>query len=256
MNKFSANLGWLFTEHEFLDRFAAAALAGFKGVEFSNPYNQPAKELVWRLDDNGLEMVLFNLPAGDWDKGERGIACLPHRKREFRDGVARARDLAHALSCKRVNVLAGIAPGDVAPSILWDTLAENLAFAAQVMGEDGVTLLVEPINKFDIPGFLLNTSAEGLRAMAAAGHPNIKLQYDIYHMQRMEGELAATLQRLMPVIGHMQLADNPGRHEPGTGEINYPFLFKLIAELGYRGWIGCEYQPTGKTEKSLGWMKF
>lgn len=255
MNKFCANLGWLFTEHAFLDRFLAAARAGFKGVEFSSPYEHPAKELAWRLDDNGLEMVLFNLPLGNFAKGERGLTCLPHRKREFRDGVKHALEYADALNCKRINALAGIAPEDVASSVLWDTLAENLAFAAEELAKQNITLMVESINKFDMPGFFLNTSGDGLRAIAAAGHPNVKLQYDIYHMQRMEGEIASSLKRLMPVIGHMQLADNPGRHEPGTGEINYNYLLRLIAELGYKGWIGCEYTPLGRTEDSLGWMK-
>jgi hydroxypyruvate isomerase len=255
MNKFCANLGWLFTEHEFLDRFAAAARAGFKGVEFSSPYEHSARELNWRLNDNSVEMVLFNLPAGNWAKGERGLACLPHRQREFRDGVKHALEYADALNCKRVNVLAGIAPEGVAASLLWETLAENLAYAAEAMAKQGITLMVEPINRFDMPGFLLNTSAEAMRAIAAAGHPNIKLQYDIYHMQRMEGDLAKSLERLMPVIGHIQLADNPGRHEPGTGEINYAHLLKLIAKLGYQGWIGCEYKPSVRTEDSLGWMK-
>jgi hydroxypyruvate isomerase len=255
MNKFCANLGWLFTEHEFLERFSAASKAGFKGVEFASPYEYPAKELAWRLDDNGVEMVLFNLPFGNFAKGERGLGCLPHRKREFRDGVKRALEYADALTCKRINALAGIAPDGVASSLLWETLAENLAFAAEETAKQEIILVVEPINIFDIPGFFLNTSADGLRAIAAAGHPNIKLQYDIYHMQRMEGELANSLRRLMPVIGHIQLADNPGRHEPGTGEINYDYLLKLTAELGYEGWIGCEYEPSGKSEESLGWMK-
>jgi hydroxypyruvate isomerase len=255
MNKFSANLGWLFTEHEFLDRFAAAARAGFKGVEFASPYEFSSKELAWRLDDNSLEMVLINLPFGDFAKGERGLACLPHRKREFRDGVKHALEYADALNCKRINALAGIAPEGVASSVLWDTLAENLAFAAEETAKQNITLVVEPINKFDMPGFFLNTSTDGLRAIAAAGHPNVKLQYDIYHMQRMEGELASSLRRLMPVIGHIQLADNPGRHEPSTGEINYKYLLPLIAELGYDGWIGCEYKPSNRTEDSLGWMK-
>ncbi len=255
MNKFCANLGWLFTEHGFLDRFSAAAKAGFKGVEYSSPYEFDARDLAKRLNDNGLEQVLFNLPAGDWAKGERGLACLPTRNKEFRDGVKRAIDYAGALNCPRINALAGIAPDGVAQSQLWDTLAENLAFAAEALAKAQILLVVEPINRFDMPGFFLNTSSDGLRAMAAAGHANIKLQYDIYHMQRMEGELANSLKRLMPVIGHMQLADNPGRHEPGTGEINYGYLLKFIEELGYDGWIGCEYKPSGKSEDSLGWMR-
>ncbi len=255
MNKFCANLGWLFTEHEFLNRFAAAAKAGFKGVEFASPYERSATDLAQRLNDNGLEMALFNLPFGNFAKGERGLACLPGRKKEFREGVKRALDYAGVLNCKRINALAGIAPEGVVSAVLWDTLAENLAFAAETLAAENIALVVEPINRFDMPGFFLNTSADGLRAMAAAGHPNIKLQYDIYHMQRMEGELGNSLHRLMPVIGHIQLADNPGRHEPGTGEINYGFVLRLIDELGYQGWIGCEYAPSTTTEESLAWMK-
>ncbi|MDE2385739.1 MAG: hydroxypyruvate isomerase [Alphaproteobacteria bacterium] len=255
MLRFCANLGWLFTEHAFWARFAAAAQAGFKGVEFSQPYEHPAGRLAEALQSNGLEMVLFNLPAGDWAAGERGIACHPGRVDEFREGVARAVQYAKALNCRRINCLAGIAPADVPQTRLWETLAANLHFAAEALARENIELMVEPINRNEMPGFFLNTSAQGLQAIAAAGHPNIKLQYDIYHMQRAEGELAATIARLLPVIGHMQLADNPGRHEPGTGEINFPFLLRHIEALGYDGWMGCEYAPLNGTAAGLGWMR-
>ena len=245
----------MFQEYSFVDRFAAAAKAGFTAVEYVGPYAFPAAEIVARLKDNGLRQVLFNLPAGDWDKGERGIACLPKRQKEFREGVKRAIEFAHALECPRINCLAGLAPAGIAKSELWSTLTENLAFAAENLAAAHIELLVEPINHFDMPGFLLNTSADGVKAIAACGHPNIKLQYDIYHMQRMEGELAATISTLLPLIGHIQIADNPGRHEPGSGEINYEFLFQHLRNVNYENWIGCEYRPRGKTEDSLGWMK-
>ncbi|MDE2446025.1 MAG: TIM barrel protein, partial [Alphaproteobacteria bacterium] len=218
MLKFCANLGWLFTEHDFLDRFAAAAKAGFKGVEFANPYQFQKRDLVQRLQDHGLQQILINMPAGNWNKGERGIACHPDRVAEFRVGVKTAIDYAQALDCKQINCLAGIAPQGVAQAKLWSTLAENLHFAAEHLARENIDLLVEPISAQEFPGFFLNTSADGLNAITACGHPNIKLQYDIYHMQRSEGELAATLTRLLPVIGHIQLADNPGRGQPGTGE--------------------------------------
>ena len=254
MIKFCANLGWLFTEHAFMDRFAAAAKAGFTGVEFSAPYDHDVGELASRLADHGLKQVLFNLPSGDAKKGERGLACLPQRIHDFRDGVKRALEIADRLSCHQINCLAGITPKNESPAVLWETLSENLNFAATEMAEVGVTLLLEPINHYEMPEFFINTSQSAMGAIAAAGHPNIKLQYDIYHMQRAEGELAATLRRLMPVIGHIQLADNPGRHEPGTGEINYPYLFQEIEKLNYQGWIGCEYKPLAGTVGGLGWM--
>jgi hydroxypyruvate isomerase len=187
--------------------------------------------------------------------GERGIACHPNRVSEFRDGVKTSIDYAKALGCTRINCLAGIVPEGPSQSELWATLAENLSFAAEHLAAENINLLVEPISAQEFPGFMLNTSHDGLKAIAACGHPNIKLQYDIYHMQRMEGELAATLTRLLPVIGHVQVADNPGRHQPGTGEINYPFLLRHLESLVYQGWVGCEYRPTGKTAELLGWME-
>lgn len=255
MPKFSANLSMLFAEYDFLDRFAAAAKAGFKGVEYMSPYPYAKEEIASRLAANNLTQALFNLPAGNWEKGERGIACHPDRVNEFRDGVGLAIDYARALNCKTVNCLAGIPPAGIARDKAWSTLVDNLAFAASKLESAGVLLVVEPINAYDIPGFLLNRSADGIVAIDACGSANVKLQYDFYHMQRMEGELAATVEKLLPRIGHIQVADNPGRHEPGTGEINYPFLFQHLDRLGYKGWVGGEYRPKSKTEDGLGWLK-
>lgn len=255
MLNFCANLGWLFSEHDFLDRFEAAARAGFKGIEYSTPYDFNANQLSAKLNEHGLQQVLFNFPAGNWDAGERGIACHPNRVLEFKEGVKRAIDYAQALNCKNINCLAGIAPVGVSEAMMWGTLADNLNYAAEELFRENILLLVEPISSLEMQGFMLNTSAHGLKAIAASGHENIKLQYDIYHMQRMEGELAATLKRLMPIIGHIQVADNPGRHEPGTGEINFDFIFAQLRKLNYQGWIGCEYRPSGKTQEHLNWMK-
>ena len=249
--RYSANLGWVFKEYPFEKRCEAAARAGFKGVEFGQVYEHSIKDWKSWLGDNDLDMALFNMPAGDWAKGDRGIACDPARKAEFRDSISRALDYATALNCKRVNCLSGIGLDDDAH---WAALAENLHEAAAAFAKENVLLVIEAINRNDFASFLINTSARAMRAIEAANHPDIKLQYDIYHMQRSEGELAASITRLLPMIGHMQLADNPGRHQPGTGEINFGFLLNHVAALGYDGWMGCEYAPTGKTEESLGWM--
>ena len=255
MPKFAANLSMLFTELPFLDRFAAAAKAGFTGVEYLSPYAFTKEELAEHLRANGLTQVLFNLPAGDWDKGERGIACHPDRTGEFQDSVATAIAYARALGCKQVNCLAGIAPGGVDPDKLRRTLVDNLRFAAAQLQGAGILLIAEPINFYDMPGFYLNRSAQALAIFDEVGSDNLKLQYDIYHMQRMEGELAATIERILPRIAHIQIADNPGRHEPGTGEINYPFLFDHLDRIGYAGWVSAEYRPRTTTEAGLGWMK-
>lgn len=255
MPKFCANLTMLFNEHPFLDRFDAAAKAGFKGVEFLFPYAFAKDDIAQRLKKNDLTQVLFNLPAGDWDKGERGIACHPDRVGEFQDGVGKAIDYAKALGGTMVNCLAGLAPAGVERDKAAQTLVDNLAFAAAALKREGILLIMEPINSYDIPGYFVNRSAEGIAIIDATGSDNLKLQYDIYHMQRMEGELAATIEKLLPRIAHMQLADNPGRNEPGTGEINYGFLFGLIDRLGYAGWIGCEYKPKAGTVEGLGWLK-
>ena len=255
MPRFDANLTMLFNELDFLDRFEAAANAGFKGVEYLFPYAYPKERLAERLAANGLTQVLHNLPAGDWAAGERGIACLPDRVREFQDGVGKAIDYAKALGCKQLNCLAGIPPSHLDPARVRSTLVANLRFAAEKLETAGIRLLVEPCNTRDIPGFFLNRSQQAIELIDDVGSDNLWLQYDIYHMQIMEGDLAPTIQRLLPRIAHMQLADNPGRNEPGTGEINYPFLFKFIDRLGYRGWIGCEYKPAKTTSEGLGWAK-
>jgi hydroxypyruvate isomerase len=245
----------LFTEAPFPDRFAAAAEAGFRGVEYLFPYAFQKDDIAERLHKNGLTQVLFNLPAGNWEAGERGIACHPDRISEFQDGVGKAIDYAKTLGCAQVNCLSGIAPQGVEPQVAQRTLAENLKFAASKLQDAGITLLAEPVNTYDIPGFFLNRSAQAIALFDEVGSPNLKLQYDIYHMQRMEGELANTIERLLPRIAHIQLADNPGRNEPGTGEIDYRFLLNFIDRLGYDGWIGCEYKPRHGTKEGLGWMQ-
>ncbi|MGM0984282.1 MAG: hydroxypyruvate isomerase [Pseudomonadota bacterium] len=255
MAKFAANLSMLFTEVDFLDRFQAAAEAGFKGVEYLFPYDFEAAEIRQRLDDNGLIQVLFNLPAGDWGAGERGIACHPDRIEEFRAGVDRAIEYARVLGNTQVNCLAGIQPEGVSDIEARKTLVENLRFAAEKLEAADILLIAEPINTRDIPGFFLNRTEQALALFDEVGSRNLKLQYDIYHMQIMEGDLAPTIEKHLDRIAHVQLADNPGRHEPGTGEINYPFLFAHLDRLGYQGWIGCEYKPRAGTREGLGWLK-
>jgi len=255
MPKFAANLTMLFNEVPFLDRFERAAKAGFRAVEFLFPYAYDAKEIRTRLDDNGLTLVLHNLPAGDWDAGERGIACHPDRVDEFRSGVARAIEYARALGVGQLNCLAGKAPAGVDEATLRGTLVANLRYAAAELKKAGLKLLIEPINTFDIPGFYLNRTAQAIAILDEVGADNAFLQYDIYHAQRMEGELAATMQQHLARIAHNQLADNPGRHEPGTGEINYPFLLAHLNRIGYGGWVGCEYKPATTTEAGLGWRQ-
>ena len=255
MPRFAANLSMLFTEAPFLDRFELAARAGFTAVEFLFPYAWPAEEIRQRLAANGLTLILHNLPAGDWDAGERGIACLPERVSEFREGVAKAIGYAKALGVGQLNCLAGKAPAGVPDALLRQTFVGNLRFAAAELKKAGLRLLIEPVNTFDIPGFYLNRTAQAVSILDEVGADNAFVQYDIYHAQRMEGELAATMQRYLPRIGHVQIADNPGRNEPGTGEINYPFLFAHLDRIGYGGWIGCEYKPAAATEAGLGWRR-
>lgn len=255
MPKFAANLTMLFNELPFLDRFEAAAKAGFKAVEFLFPYAYSAQQIKQRLDQHRLVLVLHNLPAGDWDGGERGIACHPQRVAEFRDGVGKAIDYAQALGVPQLNCLAGKAPEGVADELLRKTFVDNLRYAAAELRKRQLKLLIEPINSFDIPGFYLNRTAQALSILDEVGADNAFLQYDIYHAQRMEGELAATLQKHLARIAHIQLADNPGRNEPGTGEINYDFLFAHIDRIGYTGWIGCEYKPRADTAAGLGWIE-
>lgn len=255
MPKFSANLTFLYNELPFLDRFAAARRSGFKGVEFMSPYEQAKGDLIARLRDNGLTQVLHNLPAGDWGAGERGIAIFPDRVEEFRRSVAQAIDYATALGCGQVNCLAGLAPAGADENLLRKTLVDNLAFAARELGKEKIKLLIEPINTRDMPGFFLTHTAQASRLIDEVGSDNLFIQYDIYHMQIMEGDLARTIEANLPRIAHIQLADNPGRHEPGTGEINYPFLFGHLDRIGYSGWVGCEYKPLTNTVAGLDWLR-
>ncbi len=255
MPKFAANLTMLFNELDFLDRFEAAARVGFKGVEYLFPYDYEAAVLKEHLQRHNIVQVLHNLPAGDWSAGDRGIGCHPDRATEFQDGVGMAIDYAAALGCKQVNCLAGIAPAGVPTEKLHETLVTNLKFAAEKLSDVGVALLIEPINTIDIPGFFLCHSEQALKIIDEVGSNNLQLQYDIYHMQIMEGDLARTLETNIDVIRHIQLADNPGRHEPGSGEINYGFIFKHLDSIGYQGWIGCEYKPLSATEAGLDWVR-
>ena len=255
MPKFCANLTLLYNEHDFPDRFAAAAKAGFKGVEYLFPYDHPKTKLAGLLEKHRLVQVLHNLPAGNWGKGERGIACHPDRVGEFQDGVGLAIEYARALSCTQLNCLAGLSPADVPEERQRTTFVANLKFAALKLKEAGMKLLIEPINTRDIPGFYLTRSSQALKIIDEVGSDNLFLQYDIYHMQVMEGDLARTIETHLARIPHMQLADNPGRHEPGTGEINYAFLFEHIDRIGYTGWIGCEYKPRTTTDAGMGWLR-
>jgi hydroxypyruvate isomerase len=255
MPKFAANLTMLFTELPFLQRFAAAANAGFEAVEFLFPYAFAIEDIKRELDTNRLKLVLHNLPAGNWDGGERGIACLPDRVQEFRSGVATAIGYAQALGVGQLNCLAGKAPADVAGEVLHQTFVDNLRFATAELRAAGLRLLIEPINTFDIPGFYLNRTQQAVDILDEIGADNLYVQYDIYHAQRMEGELGATLKKHLSRIGHIQLADNPGRNEPGTGEINYAWLFKHLDSIGYTGWVGCEYKPTKTTTEGLSWRE-
>jgi hydroxypyruvate isomerase len=254
MPRFAANLTMLFNELPFMERFAAAKAAGFSGVEYLFPYDFDKAELREQLARHGLTQVLHNLPAGNWAAGERGIAILPDRVDDFRDGVRRAIEYAKALDCRQLNCLVGVAPDDADPRELNQVLVRNLRFAATALKAQGIKLLIEPINTLDIPGFFLNRTAQALQLVSEVESDNLFVQYDIYHMQIMEGDPARTMQKHLARIAHIQLADNPGRHEPGTGEINYPFLFRHLDAIGYSGWIGCEYKPRAGTAEGLGWM--
>lgn len=255
MPRFAANLSLLFTELPFLDRFAAASAAGFSAVEFMFPYAFDAAEIRARLDATGLELVLFNIAPGDWDAGERGIAILPDRADEFRASIDQALSYARQLRCTRLHCLAGIIPDGADPPALRSRYIENLRHAASACAPDGVTLLIEPINTRDMPGYFLHHTAAAAAIIAEVGAPNLKLQYDAYHMHIMEGRLTETIAALLPLIGHVQIADAPGRHEPGTGEIDFPGLFAQLDRIGYAGWVGCEYRPAGNTQAGLDWLR-
>ena len=254
MPKFTANLTMLFTEVPFMERFASARDAGFSAIEYLFPYEFEVAELKAQLEQNRLTQVLFNLPAGKWEEGERGIAADPERVEEFRVGVAKAVEYALELGVDGLNCLAGKRMRGYDDDKQWSTLVGNVRYAAKVLLEKGLRLMVEPINHFDIPGFFLNRTEQVLNLIDDAGMPNVFVQYDIYHAQREEGELAATLRKHIDRIGHIQIADNPGRHQPGTGEINYPFIFKEIDASGYRGHVGLEYVPIPDSKSSLAWI--
>ena len=256
MPKLAANLSMMFNEVGFMERFGVAANAGFKGVEYLFPYEYPVEQIGEQLDKHNLRQVLFDFPAGDFAGGERGIAIQPDRSGEFQEGVGTALEYALALNCKRLTVLAGLAPKGIPADELQNTLIENLKFAAKEAEPHGITVLVEPLNTVDTPGFFLFRTNHALSLIAAAGSPaNLKLQYDVYHMQIMEGDLIRTIDANREMIGHFQIADNPGRNEPGTGEINYTNLLRHIDDSGYGGWIGCEYKPAGNTVTGLSWAK-
>ena len=256
MPRFCANLTLLYNEAPFQERFQKAASAGFKGVEYLFPYDYPAEVLREKLEKNKLQQVLHNMPAGDWGKGDRGIACDPKRVGEFQDSVEKAITYAKALDCQQINCLAGLTPANVPAQTVRETFIRNLQFTAPLFKAAGIRLLIEPINdRIDMPGFYLNHTQQALDIIAATGSDNLFLQYDIYHMQIMEGNLALTIEKNLSHIAHLQLADHPGRHEPGTGEIHYPFLFDFIDKIGYPGWIGCEYKPSTDTDAGLGWLK-
>lgn len=266
MPRFAANLSLLYNEHPFLDRFAAAAADGFQGVEYLFPYAFAAADLAQRLADHGLQQVLFNAPPGDWDAGERGIACLPRREAEFRAGFTQALDYAQALNCPRLHVMAGLAPAGVERARLQATYEANLAWAAEQAATLGREVLIEPINPRDFPGYFLTHQAEAHRIAQAIGAPNLKVQFDLYHCQIVEGDVAMKIRQYLPTgrVGHFQLAGVPQRHEPDVGELNYPYLFNVIDEVaeacGWQGWIGCEYRPargsvSNATRDGLGWLR-
>jgi hydroxypyruvate isomerase len=255
MPKFAANLTFMFNELPFLDRFEAAKRAGFVAVEYMSPYEFSKEELKARLDQFGLVQILHNLPVADWAAGGRGLLIFPERRDEFREGVARAAEYATALGCAKVNCLSGVAPAGRDVKELHGCAVENLKYAAGELGRNGIKLLIEPINHFDIPGFFLNTVEQAAAIIDETGSENLFIQYDLYHQQRTRGELIATYVKFKDKIAHIQLADNPGRNEPGTGEINFAKVFPALEAAGYDGWIGCEYRPKAATVDGLGWLK-
>ena len=255
MPKLAANLTMMFNEWEFLKRFKEASNSGFRGVEYLFPYEFNKEYIAEELLENDLQQILFDLPAGDWDVGDRGVAVDPKRKKEFEDGVGLALEYADVLNCSILTCLAGILPSSVSDSVARTTLVDNLSLAAPLLKQKGINLLLEPINTIDIPGYWLNRTSDAISIIREVNQENLLLQYDIYHMQIMEGNLAKTIEDNINTIGHFQLADNPGRNEPGTGEINYDYLLEYIDNLGYEGWIGCEYKPSSVTLDGLEWAK-
>ncbi len=254
MPRFCANLTMMFNEHPFLDRFAAASAAGFTAVEFLFPYDHVAAEIRARLDDHGLEQILFNMPPGDWGVGERGLASLPGRAAEFRDGVKRALDYAAVLGTKRLHCMAGLVPAGTAQGTAASLYAANLAWACEQASAAGVLVVIEPINHRDMPGFFLNTTDQGAAVVEAIGRDRLALLFDVYHCQVTEGDVTSRLAKLLPLVGHIQVADVPARNEPGTGELNWRYVFDRMDALGYAGWVGCEYRPARDTVSGLGWI--
>ena len=254
MPRFCANLTMMFNEHAFLDRFAAAAKAGFTAVEFLFPYDHPAAEIRTRMQDAGLEQILFNMPPGDWAMGERGLACLPGRQAEFRDGVKRALDYAAVLGTRRLHCMAGLLPAGTAHTTAASLFAANLAWACELAKSAGVLVVIEPINHRDMPGFFLNTTGQAAAVVEAIGRDRLAILFDIYHCQVTEGDVTSRMAALLPLIGHVQIADVPARNEPGTGELNWDYVFGRIDAIGYEGWVGCEYRPKAGTVEGLGWL--
>ena len=255
MPRFAANLSMMYTEVPFLERFGACAADGFRAVEFLFPYEHPAQVIRDELDRHGLQQVLFNAPPGSFEAGERGIAGLPGRRDEFQQGIAQAIEYAKVLGCPRVHVMAGLLKRESEFTAQRELYVENLAWATRKLGDAGLTMLIEPINTRDIPGYLLNTQADAHAIVERIGASNLKVQMDLYHCQIVEGDLAMKIRKHLSGVGHIQIAGVPQRHEPDVGELNYPYLFELLDELGYDGWIGCEYRPKGRTSDGLGWLR-
>jgi len=255
MPRLAANLNYLFTEVELLSRFEAAAKAGFRGVEYQFPYDYDKHAIAEQLQEHGLDMVLMNLSPGDRQAGDAGIACDPNRIGEFRDSVEQGIDFAQTLGCPQLNCLSGIAPPGVDANRLFDTFVENLAYAAEHFASAGLNLLVEPINTRDRPGFYLSRTDQAMEIIDAVAAGNLFLQFDVYHTQIMQGDIVNNFEANRERIRHVQIADNPGRNEPGTGELNFPFILAALDRLGYQGWVGCEYASSTNTEESLGWAR-
>ncbi len=255
MVRFAANLTMLFTDRPFLERLEAAARSGFRAIEYLFPYQEDLDAIADALQRLKLTQVLFNLPAGDWNAGDRGIAVDPSRRPEFQRGVKHAMEIARRFGCRQLNCLVGKRIAGISEAEQWLCLVDNIRYAAKALAAQGITLMVEPINTYDLPGFFLHTSAQAVRLLDEASTPNVRLQYDVYHMQRMEGNLVHTLSRLHQRIGHVQIADSPERHEPGTGEIHFPYVLRHLDALGYEGYVGLEYKPSATTEASFGWIE-
>nr|WP_067293020.1 2-oxo-tetronate isomerase [Marinobacterium profundum] len=254
MANLAANLSMLFTELPFLDRFEAAAKAGFRSVEYLLPYDFEPHEIRARLNPFGLTQALFNAPPGDWNAGERGIACLPGREQEFAAGIETALVYAKVLGNKRLHVMAGLLPANLAYEDAKATYVQNLRHAARRAQKEGLTILVEPINNLDMPGYFVNLQEDGAALIDLINEPNVRLQFDCYHCQMMQGNVVATFRKLLRYIDHIQIAGVPGRNEPNVGELNYRYVLEQIDAADYQGFVGCEYKPKATTAEGLGWI--